>query len=243
MVYISRKTHERNVIGAIVDNDGILWLNEKHMEEGLDHKTLREITIKHHSDHRKRKYELVEEPKREVNRILIDEKLAVKLIMDCKTTTAHTFRTRLGFKQYDVILTKELLVLTKIMSSFEGGNIQTQYNVLNYRIDLYFHDYKLAIKTDENGHSNKNIDYKIKRQKAIEQVLSCKFIRIDPDKEDYDIFRAINEIFRHNKQSTKKTLIYKISTRLLLLEFKSDNIAKSKAIKFIVNNGKLLHQL
>ena len=56
-----------------------------------------------------------------------------------------------------------------------------------------------------------------KRQKAIEQELGCKFIIIDPDKEDFDIFRAINEIIRHIKQSTKKTLINKI--RLLGLEF------------------------
>ena len=40
---------------------------------------------------------------------------------------------------------------------------------------------------------------KQKKQKAIEQELACKFIRIDPDKEDFDIFRAINEIFRHIK--------------------------------------------
>ena len=63
--------------------------------------------------------------------------------------------------------------------------------------------------------------------------LDCKFVRIDPDKKDFEIFRAINEIFRHIKQSTKKTVINKISTRLLRLD-KSDNIAKSKAIKFIV---------
>ena len=44
----------------------------------------------------------------------------------------------------------------------------------------------------------------MKRQKAIKQELGYKFIRIDPDKEDYDIVRAINEIFRHIKQSTKK---------------------------------------
>ena len=55
-----------------------------------------------------------------------------------------------------------------------------------------------------DGHSERNIDYEIKRQKGIEQKLSCKFIRIDPDKDDFDIFRAINEIFRHIKQSTKK---------------------------------------
>ena len=56
--------------------------------------------------------------------------------MDCTTTSAHKLRTRLGFKQYDVILTTEQKLLTKIMSSFEGENMQTQYNVLSYRIAL-----------------------------------------------------------------------------------------------------------
>ena len=28
--------------------------------------------------------------------------------MDCRTTSAHKFRTKLGFKQYDVILTKNI---------------------------------------------------------------------------------------------------------------------------------------
>ena len=57
--------------------------------------------------------------------------------MDCKLTAslAHKFRTRLGFKQFDVILTKEQSVLTKIISSFGGENMQKKYNVLNYRID------------------------------------------------------------------------------------------------------------
>ena len=36
--------------------------------------------------------------------------------------------------------------------------------------------------------------------------MSCKFIRIDPDEGDFVIFRAINEIFRHIKQSTKKLI-------------------------------------
>ena len=67
-----------------------------------------------------------------------------------------------------------------------------------------FHDYKLIIEIEENGSSSRNIDHEIKRQKAKEQELVCKFVRIDPDKEDFDIFRAINEIFRHIKQSTKK---------------------------------------
>ena len=88
--------------------------------------------------------------------------------MDCRTTSAHKFRTGLGFKQYDVILTKEQSMLTRIISSFEEENMQTQY-VLGY----VFHDYKLAIEIDENGDSGRNIDYEIKRHKATEQELGC----------------------------------------------------------------------
>ena len=107
MVYIRRKMYERNGIETIVDNDGILLLNEKHTEEELDHKTLRAFTTKYHSDHRKHRYELVEQPKKQCNIIFIDEKLTITVIMDCRTTPARKFRTRLGFKQYDVILTKD----------------------------------------------------------------------------------------------------------------------------------------
>ena len=48
MVDICRKTYKRNVIETIVDNNGILRLNEKHIEEGSDHKNLREIKIKYY---------------------------------------------------------------------------------------------------------------------------------------------------------------------------------------------------
>ena len=33
MVDISREMYERNGIETIVDNDGILWLNKKYIEE------------------------------------------------------------------------------------------------------------------------------------------------------------------------------------------------------------------
>ena len=37
MVDKSRETYERNGVETIVDSDGILWLNKKHIEEGLNH--------------------------------------------------------------------------------------------------------------------------------------------------------------------------------------------------------------
>ena len=46
----------------------------KTYKERLDHKNLREIVIKYHSDHRKLRHEVVEEQKKQINKISIDEK-------------------------------------------------------------------------------------------------------------------------------------------------------------------------
>ena len=82
--------------------------------------------------------------------------------------------------------------------------MQIQYSFLDYRIDLYFHDYRLAIEVDEKGHKGRNTNDEIQRQKALEKELGCKFIRINPDEEKFNIFRTINEIHMHIKESTKK---------------------------------------
>ena len=57
----------------------------------------------------------------------------------------ENFRILLGFKENGIFLTKEHSVLKSIMEVFEGENMQTQYTVLGYKIDFYFHDYKLVI--------------------------------------------------------------------------------------------------
>ena len=103
--------------------------------------------------------------------------------MHCRVSALKSieFRSKLGFNQDDMTLTKEQSVLNSVMDAFEGENMQNQYSVLGYRIDLYFHDYKHAIEVDEKGHEDRNIDHEIKRQKAIEKELGCKFIIINPD--------------------------------------------------------------
>ena len=58
-------------------------------------------------------------------------------------------KRNIGFTLHDVINIKEQTVINSINDVFEGGNVQSQYTVLNYRIDLYFHKYKLAIEIDE----------------------------------------------------------------------------------------------
>ena len=116
------------------------------------------------------------------------------------------FLKKLGFKLYDVINTKEQTITNSIKDTFEGENKQTQYSVLGYRIDLYFHEYKLAIEVDALGHTNRNINSEIERQEALEKELNCIFIRNNPDEKDFNIFKEINKIHRH----IKKFLIDKI---------------------------------
>ena len=70
------------------------------------------------------------------------------------------------------------------------------------RIYSYFYVYKLAIEIGEPGHKDRNMYYDTKRQKAIEQNLSCEFIRVYPDQENLHCFEAINKIVRHIKQSS-----------------------------------------
>lgn len=106
MVDISRKRCNRNNIE--INGSEIMWLTEKHIKEGLMRNDLWEIITKYHSDHKKHKYKLVDESKKHSNRIFVKEKLALKVIMDCRTIVAHKLKQkRLGFKLYDVTLTKE----------------------------------------------------------------------------------------------------------------------------------------
>ena len=69
---------------------------------------------------------------------------------------------------------KEQTAINLIKDAFEEENMQIQYTVLRYRIGPYFHEYKLGIEVDELGHNDRNIDYEIQRQRALELLLMYK---------------------------------------------------------------------
>ena len=129
---------------------------------------------------------------------------------------------------------EEQTVLETRKDAFEGENTQTEYSVLGYRIDLYFHDHELAIGNNELGHKHRDVNYEIQGQKTIEKQLGCKFVGINADEQNVNIFKAINKMQRHIKESPKKYLIDKISKRLVKLEFKSDYLIKLKCLKYVV---------
>ena len=101
--------------------------------------------------------------------INIHEDLVLSVIMDCRTPIAIEFRSKLGFKQHDLIMTKEQSLLTRITEIFASKKILAQHFVLSYRIDLYLPKNKLAIEVDEKGRKDRDENEEIERQKAIEE--------------------------------------------------------------------------
>ena len=215
MAVVTEKSFENNDIEEMIDNNGTLQLNRKHIKERLDHKNLPISTRKYCSDYRNQRFELIDEPKKQPNRMFLHEKLALTVIKDPRTVEARKFREGLGFNSHDVINTKEQTVhdvvntkeqvLGALKYAFEGENMQTQFRVLSYRIGLYFNDRKLAIEIDEFGHGDRNIDYEIQRQRAIKKELGCEFIRIKPGKHDFNLFKIISKIHRHIKKTHLKS--------------------------------------
>ena len=136
--------------------------------------------------------------------------------MDCRTSTPIEFRTKLGFNQHDLIMTKEQSVLTKIIKVLEREKILLQHSVLSYKIDLYFVEHKLAIEVDEKGHRDGDRYEDIEREKTTEKDVGCKLIGINPDKIFFfDVYVEIGKIYNHINRSCEKSLIDKISKKVM----------------------------
>lgn len=75
-------------------------------------------------------------------------------------------------------------------------NYIEQYQVGNYRIDLYIPEYNLAIEIDEEEHKYKK-DYDKIRQKYIEKQIHCTFIRVNEGEScGSAIARIIKELYK-----------------------------------------------
>ena len=169
MANITKDTYEANDIEVITDNLNNLWLNERHVETQLGLTNLPALTNKYikkyngYKEYEKQRSELNRSTK-QPNRRFIRVELALKIIMNCRTDESCNLKRNLGFTLHDVINTKKQTVINSIKYAFEGEDMETQYSVLSYRIDLYFHKYKLAIEVNELGHVDRNVNNEIERK-------------------------------------------------------------------------------
>ena len=127
--------------------------------------------------------------------ILINKNGSIDLVLKSRKHKAIDLARELGInvksRKYEE---KESECLRAIETTFKGEKFKKQYSVKSYRIDMYMPKYRIAIECDENGHRDRNIEYEIQRQKDIEHLLNCQFIRFNPDSKDFNIFEVLNQI-------------------------------------------------
>ena len=117
IVEIARETWEQNGVEVIVPR-GKSWLNGKHIETQLDHANLPAITLQYFLELRKQRQELQNCGKNQPRRKFLKENFTKQIIMDCRTTSAVNFRTRLVLNQHNPIMTLEQSILSKIVTVF-----------------------------------------------------------------------------------------------------------------------------
>lgn len=81
---------------------------------------------------------------------------------------------------------KECLFIQQLEEFLSEYNLEgvKQYSILNYKIDYYIPQLKLAIEYDENNHDKYSYKAQEGRQKQIEKELGCKFVRLSDNCSD-----------------------------------------------------------
>ena len=96
--------------------------------------------------------------------------------------------------------------MLKIKKVFPNGTMNDQYRVNTYFIDLVFPSHKLGMEIDENGHIDGSETHEEKGSKIIKAETGFEIIRINPDRENFDIFDEIGKIQRFISNSNKKLM-------------------------------------
>ena len=108
---------------------------------------------------------------------------------------------------------KLILIFKDILKKIQVDKNGCKY--ILFRIDIYFSECFLAVEIDEKGHTDRDLIFEEKRQKALEKKLGCKFIRINTSnaKNGYDLDYEVGNIeafIDEFKNKKIKELEYKI---------------------------------
>ena len=184
------KHFSKNYVYNVIDEEKKLWLRNNDMGKILGIQNIYDLVDKETKD----KCETNDATKKQMRKYkrhgsnLIDagkivythEDVIMPIIMNCRvsTTAAIQFRSKLGFKQHDIILSKEQSVISEIEKLFSNEKILRQHSVLSYKIDLYFPEHKLALEVDEKGHTDRYKGKETERQETIEKNLVIHLLEL-----------------------------------------------------------------
>ena len=204
--YITLAGHK---IVALTDDSKSVWLYARQVTNMLGYANHKQCINDHVHNTNKCQYkdlDLLKSKKINMNNfqkttMFINEKAFLHLVCTARTTNSVKAAKELKINLLEnKTVTKEIDTLAKIMKVFEGETMKPQYVCFQYRIDLYFPEYKLAIECDENGHRDRKPQNEKNRQKRISKKLNCSWIRYNPDDKHFDIFDVIHNIYEIIKE-------------------------------------------
>ena len=201
---------------SVIKHDDDVWFKGKSVATILGYKNTKDSLIRHvDSDDKMKLGDLQPHEKltsNQKNTIYINKSglrsLICKSRMPNASKLAKHFNIDVHGHKYEC---KEAQSLGAIMKAFTGEKMNTQHPVLDYKIDLYFPDYNLAVECDENGHSDRSPAEERRRQRRITKKIKCQWLRFNPDSDDFNIFQVINQIFtviktkQHDSVETQQT--------------------------------------
>ena len=106
---------------------------------------------------------------------------------EVKSKIGNIFKNQNPHEEYSVKIYEIGSCFKNIMKKNQADKNECKY--ILFRIDIYFSECFLAVEIDEKGHTDRDIIFEEKRQKALEKKLGCKFIRINTSnvKNGYDL--------------------------------------------------------
>ena len=124
---------EKNYIHNIMDKERELWNNKIKANDKCKTKNPAKQQIRKYKKHGSK---LISGEKF----VHTFEDIIMSITMICRVSTpkAIEFRSKLGFKQHDIILSKEQLVISKRTKLFSNEKMLQQHSVLGSRIDFIF---------------------------------------------------------------------------------------------------------
>ncbi len=98
--------------------------------------------------------------------------------------------------QTNIVMTLENSTIGFLCNCLKNiTDVYRQYRVGLYYVDLFIPKINTVIECDEDGHKDRNdIDERI-REEFIKGKLDCKFIRFNPNDDNFDLSDIINTIF------------------------------------------------
>ena len=159
----------------------------KHVHKD-DKKTLGELDAPHHGsltyNHR--------------NLIYINNRGLKSLVLKSEKPIAAELAKQMGIAVETKYLRKELEIVSFIEEFLTRLTIpfEFQKTVGWYRVDLYLPHRRLAIEIDEFGHRQRDPDLERQREQYIKRALQCRFLRVNPDEENFKLAHCLAELTR-----------------------------------------------